>query len=512
MRACRRFVRELNRLYRAQPALYEVDFDYTGFEWIDFADVEKSVHLVPAPRGRPGGLHRVRLQLHAGAAARTIAIGVPEPGYYQEILNTDAAHVRRQQHGQCRRRDVAADSRSHGRPAQHFDHACRRWPSSPSNAACRALMRRTTSSLSAAATTAWSRPLIWRAPARRCWCSSAARCSAAARSPRKSGRAISVSTGAYLVSLLQERIVRELELERFGYHVHPEGSGVFLRLSRRPPSFLLAGRTEDAGRNREVFRARRRGVSEVRSVSGAAGRRGGIAAARHAAGTAAEEARRLHRISEAARRDSASSGAREITGLVKIFTQSAADLLDEWFESPEIKVTLATDGVIGANGGPRSAGTAYILMHHCMGGVARQARALGIRAGRHGRGLRSHRGVGAQQGRGDSHECAGRAACWSAMAARMASCCENGDELHADVVASNLDPKADVSQAGRTATSRSGIPRVDRALSRRRHFAQDEPRARRAAGFHGAARRARSAARRDHAHLPVDRLRGARLG
>ena len=63
-------------------------------------------------------------------------------------------------------------------------------------------------------------------------------------------------------------------------------------------------------------------------------------------------------------------GAREITGLVKIFTQSAADLLDEWFESPEIKVTLATDGVIGANGGPRSAGTAYILMHHCMGGVA----------------------------------------------------------------------------------------------------------------------------------------------
>jgi phytoene dehydrogenase-like protein len=36
----------------------------------------------------------------------------------------------------------------------------------------------------------------------------------------------------------------------------------------------------------------------------------------------------------------------------------------------EVKVTLATDGVIGANGGPRSPGTAYILLHHCMGGVA----------------------------------------------------------------------------------------------------------------------------------------------
>ena len=42
-------VRELNRLYRAQPALYEVDFDHTGFEWIDFADVENSVNLIPAP-------------------------------------------------------------------------------------------------------------------------------------------------------------------------------------------------------------------------------------------------------------------------------------------------------------------------------------------------------------------------------------------------------------------------------------------------------------------------------
>src|SRR5206468_12744952 len=59
----------------------------------------------------------------------------------------------------------------------------------------------------------------------------------------------------------------------------------------------------------------------------------------------------------------------EIVGLVKVFTQSAADFLDQWFESEELKVPLATDGVIVANGGPRSPGTAYILLHHCMGGV-----------------------------------------------------------------------------------------------------------------------------------------------
>ena len=41
-----------------------------------------------------------------------------------------------------------------------------------------------------------------------------------------------------------------------------------------------------------------------------------------------------------------------------------------WPPEPEtIRLTLATDGVIGANGGPRSPGTAYILLHHTMGGV-----------------------------------------------------------------------------------------------------------------------------------------------
>ena len=43
-------VRELNRLYRANPALYQVDFHYSGFEWVDFHDVRELRHRVPAPR------------------------------------------------------------------------------------------------------------------------------------------------------------------------------------------------------------------------------------------------------------------------------------------------------------------------------------------------------------------------------------------------------------------------------------------------------------------------------
>src|SRR2546423_2156073 len=59
----------------------------------------------------------------------------------------------------------------------------------------------------------------------------------------------------------------------------------------------------------------------------------------------------------------------DMAGFVRIMSQSAAQFLDAWFESPQLKVALATDGVIGTNGGPMTPGTAYVLFHHVMGGV-----------------------------------------------------------------------------------------------------------------------------------------------
>jgi phytoene dehydrogenase-like protein len=61
--------------------------------------------------------------------------------------------------------------------------------------------------------------------------------------------------------------------------------------------------------------------------------------------------------------------AEELVGHMRILTQSVKDFLDPWFESEALKVVLATDGVIGTNGGPYTPGTAYVLFHHCMGGV-----------------------------------------------------------------------------------------------------------------------------------------------
>jgi phytoene dehydrogenase-like protein len=51
----------------------------------------------------------------------------------------------------------------------------------------------------------------------------------------------------------------------------------------------------------------------------------------------------------------------------RLLTGSGTDLLNEWFESEQLKVTLATDAIIGANASPSLPGTAYILFHHVMG-------------------------------------------------------------------------------------------------------------------------------------------------
>jgi 1,4-alpha-glucan branching enzyme len=84
------FVRELNRVYREEPALHEVDFEYSGFEWIDFSDVEKSIISFMRRAERPG--NDLVVACNFTPVPRTnYRIGVPAEGFYREILNSDAA-------------------------------------------------------------------------------------------------------------------------------------------------------------------------------------------------------------------------------------------------------------------------------------------------------------------------------------------------------------------------------------------------------------------------------------
>ena len=115
--------------------------------------------------------------------------GVPEEGFYQEILNTDSELFGGSNMGNGGLRFVTPVP-MHNRPHSHRRDAA----AAVGGGVPRKLLSRhgpsTMPSSSAAATTAWSPPPTWRAAGARCWCWSGANWWAAARSPKRSGRAI----------------------------------------------------------------------------------------------------------------------------------------------------------------------------------------------------------------------------------------------------------------------------------------------------------------------------------
>ncbi len=85
----RQFVRELNHLYPSEPALYEVDFSWEGFEWIDIQDHEKSV-ISFLRRARDPEDFLVFVFNFTPVPRYDYRIGVPRGGFYRELLNSDA--------------------------------------------------------------------------------------------------------------------------------------------------------------------------------------------------------------------------------------------------------------------------------------------------------------------------------------------------------------------------------------------------------------------------------------
>lgn len=247
-----------------------------------------------------------------------------------------------------------------------------------------------------------------------------------------------VSTGAYLSSLLQERVVDELELPRHGYRVDakdpaffsafPDGRHFFMWQDERKTLDEIARFSK---RDAEAYPKFEAYVEELASFVEPLLMAPPPALPPRSPGEFVEYLRLGARA--------ARLGKRQIAGLVKIFTQSAADFLDEWFESPEVKVTLATDGVIGANGGPRSPGTAYILLHHVMGGVGGKRGLWGFVRG--GMGAVSEALASAARGYGAEirFDTAVQKILIRNGAARGVVV-QSGDEILAHKVASNLDP------------------------------------------------------------------------
>jgi phytoene dehydrogenase-like protein len=174
-----------------------------------------------------------------------------------------------------------------------------------------------------------------------------------------------VSTAAYVNSLFHTAIVRDLKLAAYGYEVLP----------RDPSSFtpfpdgrsLMMGPDADLTR-KEIAKFSERDAERYPQYEAMLER---VAAVVEPTLTMAppdlvkprpRDLRTLLSLGRAFRR--LGDGAGEA---VEILTGAARPILDRWFESEELKGTLATDAIIGAMASPSMPGTAYVLFHHVMG-------------------------------------------------------------------------------------------------------------------------------------------------
>jgi phytoene dehydrogenase-like protein len=126
--------------------------------------------------------------------------------------------------------------------------------------------------------------------------------------------------------------------------------------------------------------------------------------------------------------------------LVKLMTMSSADFLDEWFETEALKATMAASGIIGTFLGPRSPGTAYVLMHHYMGEIDGVFRAWGFAKG--GTGSISEAIASAARHFGAqirTNAAVDQVILENGLVTGVAL--EDGEEIKAKVVASSLDPR-----------------------------------------------------------------------
>jgi phytoene dehydrogenase-like protein len=170
---------------------------------------------------------------------------------------------------------------------------------------------------------------------------------------------------------------------------------------------------------------------------------------------------------------------RTIADVTRLMTMSIADLLDDWFESPQIKGALAVNGVIGTWAGPQEPGTAYVMAHHSIGDVG---------DGRLGSWGFPEGGMGAVAGAiASSARSFGVTIRTGARVAKVTVApgtgratgvvLDNGDEITAKVVVSSLHPKtAFLDQVGRENLpddfvaaiehwkTRSGVVKINLAL------------------------------------------------
>jgi phytoene dehydrogenase-like protein len=179
---------------------------------------------------------------------------------------------------------------------------------------------------------------------------------------------VSVTRLSYVMSLMPPTILADLQLERHGYKVHPMGpyyqafpEGGSLTIHEDDPARTreqIAKWSSKDARAWEGWNAWLEGVADVMApllmtVPPTIGS--------HAPSDVAALAKLVWR--------NRGVDARTVADVTRLMTMSIADLLDDWFESPQLKGALAVNGVIGTWAGPCEPGTAYVMAHHSIGDV-----------------------------------------------------------------------------------------------------------------------------------------------
>jgi len=190
----------------------------------------------------------------------------------------------------------------------------------------------------------------------------------AAVSEHPFGPDYTVTSLSYVVSLMPPDLVRDLRLDQQGYHVYPQGpyfapraDGRYLRLPGDPEQ-RHAEIAKFSVRDADAYPRYDRHLAELGQVLGPLLHQIPPRLGSHRPAELVRQARLLLQL----------RGVRERSAVdvVRLLTGSIADLLDGYFESDALLGLLSVSGVIGTWAGPRSAGTAYVMLHHHIGETA----------------------------------------------------------------------------------------------------------------------------------------------
>jgi len=247
------------------------------------------------------------------------------------------------------------------------------------------------------------------------------------------------STTSYLCSLLQEKVTRDLELEKFGFAVYPKDPAFF---SPFPDGRYLIMGSDLAHTCAEIRKFSSRDAERYPQYEEYIDR-----LARFVEPLLLEAPPNVVHRKFSDWEKLAGLGRRllkmpaaELVGHLHVLSQSVKDFLDPWFESEALKVALATDGVIGTKGGPYTPGTAYVLLHHVMGGVGGKRGLWGFVRGGMG-GITQAMASSARAAGAEIRTAARVAKILTRNGAAAGVALADGEEIRARVVASNADPK-----------------------------------------------------------------------